>query len=90
MHVVYRKTHQNVILRPQKKLSGGNFFVTVLLGLGEPLPQDCELQEGKVVERPKYIYSEARHSKTKIVKMHPKPVIIFEGLYALFYKDIRK
>lgn len=48
-----------------------------------------DLQEGKVVERPKYIYSEARHSKTKVVKMHPKPVIIFEGLYALFYKDIR-
>lgn len=54
------------------------------------IKEDIEaLTNGKTVTRPEYIYHEARHNKDKLVTFEPKDVIIFEGLFGLFYKEVR-
>lgn len=55
------------------------------------IKEDIEaLTSGKTVTRPSYIYHEAKHDENISVTFAPKDVIIFEGLFGLFYDEVRR
>ncbi len=49
----------------------------------------CKLKEGKAIQREEYTFN--NHSlKPKILHFNPAPIIIVEGLFILYFDEIRK
>lgn len=47
-----------------------------------------ELKEGKVIDLPEYDFSQ--FTRVGSIKFEPKPIIIVEGIFALYYEELRE
>lgn len=84
-HDCYYHSHENMSMEEKKKLNYDhpNSFETQLL-----ISDIKKLKEGKVIQRPVYDY--CTHSRSKeTVEVHPKKVIIVEGILVLENAELR-